>query len=255
MKVISILNSKGGVGKTTSAVEVAYQLGTVLGKRVLCIDMDPQGNFTEMLTGKLFHQGLYDLLLSESWSLKPSDILKPALSSWQNVVILPADRRLGLIEPHLASKIGKEVILRDLLKPLTTNFDYAIIDLPPTINTLTLNALACSHTYVVPTDLSEYSKSGIEAVQRLADTIVAKGLNKDLVFAGIFVTSFQKGGAIAIRAIMEEILLEFKDKLLDVKINDSVKVLESQKRHVPVGATYPENAVAKAYQRLTEVLQ
>lgn len=251
-KVVALLNQKGGVGKTTTTLECIYQAGGRLGKRCLVVDLDAQANATKMLTGQEGRPSLYDAMIDEGFDVR--SILKPATEHWPNTLVLPADSRLGVIEPHLLQKLNRERILKTLLMPIREHFDLILIDLPPTINTLTVNALVAADAYLVPSDLSQYAKAGINMVKGLADRLRDSGNNPSLEFVGIVLTSFQKGGAIAVRQLVDELTAEYGDKLLPVRIPDSVKVTESQAVRRPAGAIDPESSVAKSYEQLVGVL-
>lgn len=254
-RVISILNEKGGVGKTTTVIESAFHAGAGLNLKCLVIDLDPQANATTMLTGGQEHKlGAFDLLTDPTFKVSPISALQPAGEDWKNVCVLPADRRLGSIEVHLQSRINRDNILKRILEPLKSHFDLILIDLPPTVNALTVNALAASDGYLVPTDLSQYSRSAIRTIQDLVNLVKSNGINPALEFMGVVVTSFQKGGSIAVRQLIDDLAEEYKDKLIPTRIPDSVKVTEAQSKKRPVGLIDPDGAVSVAYRELSRCL-
>jgi len=250
-KVVSVVNRKGGVGKTTSIIEMLYQAGR-MGKKTLAVDMDAQANATKMLTGQEWDPSLYDLMIGQRKDLTLRDVLKAASADWPGTLVLPANQQLGLIEPHLLTKMNREGILKNILAPIRDAFDLILIDLPPTINQLTVNALVASDAYIVPCDVSQYARDGVRAVKETADMIRETGNNPNLDFIGIFLTSFQKGGSHAVRALVADLVEEYGDKVLQTRVPDSVKVTESQKLRRPVGAIDPEHPVAMMYAQLVE---
>ena len=252
-KIVSIVNQKGGVGKTTSLVEMLFQAGR-LGKKCLAVDLDPQSNATKMLTGEEWDPSIYDLLVGQNRTLTLADVLKPASQDWPNTIVLPASKMLGTVEPHLLTKMNRERILKTLLAPIRDAFDLILIDLPPTVNQLTVNALVASDAYIVPTDVSEYARDGVRTVKETADAVRDSGNNPNLEFIGVFFTSFQKGGAHAVRQLVQDLVDDYGVKVLPTRIPDSVKVTESQKARRPVGALDPDHAVSKAYAQLMEVI-
>lgn len=252
-RVISIVNQKGGVGKTTSLVEMLFQAGN-LGKKCLAVDLDPQSNATKMLTGEEWDPSVYDLLIGQNKALTLRDVVQPASQDWPNVIVLPASKMLGTVEPHLLTRMNRERVLKNLLAPVRDAFDLILIDLPPTVNQLTVNALVASDAYIVPTDVSEYARDGVRTVKDTADAIRESGNNPDLEFIGVFFTSFQKGGAHAVRQLVEDLVDDYGAKVLGTRVPDSVKVTESQKARRPVGALDPEHAVSRAYAQLMEVI-
>lgn len=254
-RIISILNEKGGVGKTTTVIESAFHAGSGLNLKCLVVDLDPQANATTMLTGGQEHQlGAFDLLTDANFNASPLTALQAALDDWKNVCVLPADRRLGSIEVHLQSRINRDNILKRILEPLKAHFDLILIDLPPTVNALTVNALAASDGYLVPTDLSQYSRSAIRTIQDLVNLVKSNGINPNLEFMGVVVTSFQKGGSNAVRQLIEDLTEEYKEKLIPTRIPDSVKVTEAQAKKKPVGLIDPDGSVSIAYKELSRRL-
>jgi chromosome partitioning protein len=254
-RVISILNEKGGVGKTTTVIESAFHAGSGLKLKCLVVDLDPQANATTMLTGGQEHKlGAFDLLTDGSFKTSPFTALQPAIEEWVNVCVLPADRRLGSIEVHLQARINRDNILKRILEPLKAYFDLILIDLPPTVNALTVNALAASDGYLVPTDLSQYSRAAIRTIQDLVNLVKSNGINANLEFMGVVVTSFQKGGSIAVRQLIDDLTEEYKERLIPTRIPDSVKVTEAQLKKKPVGLIDPDGAVSIAYRELSRRL-
>jgi chromosome partitioning protein len=260
-RTIAIVNEKGGVGKTTTIIELAFQLGNS-GKSVLVVDLDSQENASKMLLGKSMSEiadeetkTIFDAFLDVKNKVQLDEIIKPAIEAWQNTLVLPSDCRLATISDHLHSRLNKEHILKGILSKIKDNFDYILIDLSPLMNVLTINALVAADYYLVPTDLSVYSQKGMRTIHEVAEMIKSSGNNPDLQLLGVFVTSFQKGGSNAVRALLDELEEEYKDKFLTVKVPDSVKVIESQRQKTPVGLFAPDSNVAVAYRELSTIIQ
>jgi chromosome partitioning protein len=251
-KTVAVLNEKGGVGKTTSIVEIAYHAGSHFGKKVLVIDLDPQSNSTRMLVGNHETKSFYDLITN---SASLAEVIVPAQDNWKNTLVFTANRQLGVIENQLTQKLSREFLLRKAIDPIKDKFDLILIDLPPTTNSLTVNALVAANGFIIPTDLSDFSSGGIELVKNLAETIASGGLNPTLKFIGIFITSFQKGGSIAVRQILSDLESAHKEYILPIRIPHSVKVTESHRSKIPVGQIEEENhPVNQSYRSLTGIV-
>ena len=258
-KTISLINEKGGVGKTTSLLEAAYHLGEK-GHSILIVDLDSQENATKRILGESMDQPspdritMFDILIDQKNKHSLQDVILPADESWKNTLVLPSDCRLATIEPHLINRINREYILKNILHKIKDNFDFILIDLSPSMNILTTNALVASDYYLLPTDLSSYSQKGMRTIIEIADMLKENGINHNLEMLGTFITSFQKGNSIAVKALLEDLKEEYKEKLLPVKIPDSVKVLESQRENKPVGLCFPDCTVSSAYKNLANIL-
>ena len=250
------MNEKGGVGKTTTTLELAYQYcnnENIFGpdKSCLVIDLDAQANATKMLSGQEHIPSVFDLLVS---GVDIYSLLKPSSKEWGRIVCLPSDRRLNEIDPFLMSKLNKETLLKRALEEIKDKFDLILIDLPPSISLLMINAFVAADAYLIPSDTSQYSKEGIKMVKRVADELIKTGNNPDLEFLGIVITSFQKGNSLAIRALLEDLNQEYKEKLLTTRIPDSVKVAESQEKRIPVGALDKDCSVSNAYREISKTI-
>lgn len=252
-KVITVVNSKGGVAKTTSILECAYHAGTSLGLKCLVIDSDPQCDATKMLTGKTHQPSMYELMTERIKDVR--EIIQPATNDWPNVAVIPSSSELSLVESYISAKLmERETILKKAIKPIVNLFDLILIDLPPTLTSLTVNALTASDSYLVPTDTGRFSENSIKKVKELADYLISQGHNKSLEFIGIFTTSFQKGNSLAIRKLLEDLKEEYNEKLLPFKINDTVKILEAQSKKIAVSSLDPENSASITYKNLTNFI-
>ena len=255
-RVISILNEKGGVGKTTTVVELSFHLGSQCSNPCLIIDLDPQADATDMITGTKEHSGgIFDLLTDDKSKLTVAQFIQPGSEAWPGVFIIPADRRLAVIETHWANRVSRDTILKRVLSQVKDHFSYVVLDLPPAINNVTTNALVASDGYLIPTDISGFSKKNLGTVLELADMIRDSGLNPHLAFLGIVMTGFQKGGSLAVRKLVQDFSTLYGNKFLSVRVPDSVKVTESQHLYKPVGAIDPDGAVSRAYIELTNALR
>lgn len=184
-KIISISNQKGGVGKTTTAVNLSACLAEA-GKKVLLIDMDPQGNASSGLgvDRNETEYSTYDLLLNEcTFNQAKVD------TEYENLSVIPSDVDLAAAEMELLSAENREYVLKSQLLAYKKNYDYIIIDCPPSLNTLTLNALACADSVIIPIQCEYYA---LEGLAQLLETIelIKNRLNPRLKIDGVVFTMY-----------------------------------------------------------------
>ena len=249
-KVLSVINEKGGCGKTTTVIQIAYYLAQ--SKKVLLIDLDKQASSTIHLTGRANHKiSSYDILKSECELPIKKSVVR-ADNSWGNLLLIPADRRLTTIEQDLAGSLDRDRILRKVIQDTKDFFDYIVIDTPPVLGVETRNALIASTHYLVVTDLSEYSEIGVSNARVFADK-VKKRVNKKLKEVGVLLTGYEKANANVVREVMKN-LREEDFFLKDWVIPHSVKVLEAQRNNKALGDVFPSSIVAKVYKRFADHL-
>jgi chromosome partitioning protein len=190
-KCISLFNHKGGVGKTTTAINLAASLVRAHGKKVLVIDMDPQANATRALIGKDFdaeHLSIRHVLVRDVEKSVPlSHVL--LRSSLPELSVAPAELTLSQAEYSLFSVMQRETILREQLQPILTSFDYVFIDCPPSLGLLTLNALAAADYVLVPCETAFLSLRGMKYVLQVID-LVRERLNPSLTMLGVVATKY-----------------------------------------------------------------
>ncbi|MGL5296897.1 MAG: ParA family protein [Culicoidibacterales bacterium] len=227
MKVIAITNQKGGVGKTTSTVNLAASLG-VIGHRVLLIDMDPQGNATTGLgINKAELQSCIYTVLVDEIPLETAMVETP----FKNLFVVPATINLSGVDLELASVIGRESRLKQAIEDMTEEFDYILIDCPPSLGLLTLNALTVSNSIIVPIQAEYYA---LEGLTQLLNTIrlAQRHLNKELVIEGIVLTMVNKTNLSA--EVEEEVRNIFGKKVYQTKISRGVRLSEAPSYGKPI---------------------
>jgi len=253
-QIISVCAQKGGVGKTTSAVNLSYCLARFHNQKVLVIDLDGQGHVASSLGG-VYGDGnpsLSEIMLAD----RGRDLMEMILpSKYTNLDIAPADRQLYETENILASKIGKEFVLKDTLTATRTHYDFIIIDCPPNMGNLTLNALTTSDYLLVPTDMSRLSSSGISELFCTV-SLVSERLNRDLDILGILFTRVDGRTTRVNSAIEGELSRMFSDLILDTKISLNSDISCSQIEGKPIAFYAPNSRGSKNYQDLAkEVLE
>jgi chromosome partitioning protein len=249
-EIYAVVNQKGGVGKTTTTVNLGAFLADH-GKRVLIVDMDPQANATsgvglavEKITGSL-----YELICGEKEIL---DVLYP--TSVANLHIIPASSDLAGASVELLNVEEREYQLKKVIEPIKDSYDYILIDCPPSIGILTINALAASTKVLVPVQCEYYA---LEGLGRLMSTIemVKSEINPELELGGIVMTMYDHRTRLS-REVVEETRKHFNDKVFKTIIPRNVRISEAPSFGQPITIYAKKSEGALAYQELTkEVMQ
>lgn len=245
-KIISFTNKKGGVGKTTTAINMAAYCAD-FGKKVLLVDIDSQGNATTGLgfSKSALKKSVYNVLIEEDAA--ENNILPTQVKLLD---ILPANVDLTGAEVDLVYKRNREKILKTALDKIRDQYDYIFIDCPPSLGLLTINAWAASDSIVIPLQSEYYA---LEGVSQLMNTIamVRQHLNPRLQVEGVVITMYD-GRALIAKQITAEIKKFFKNKLYEIIIPRNVRLAEAPSHGVPITLHDPKCVGARAYKALTE---
>ncbi len=244
--IIAISNQKGGVGKTTSAVSIAAELG-LKGLRTLLVDFDPQGNATSGLGVELREAGedLFDMFFGRA-SL--SKIIRPSIIKGLDVA--PSSSDLVGVEIELGKTPGRELILKSELSLLRESYDYVIIDCPPSSGLLTLNALGAAELVLIPLQAEYYALEGISAISRTID-FVKQTFNPGLGVLGVFMTMFDSRTNLSVQ-VENEARQFFGAGMFQTKIPRNIKLSECPSHSKPICLYDNSSAGAKAYAALTD---
>lgn len=245
-RVVSISNQKGGVGKTTSAINLSSQLA-LMGRRVLLVDFDPQGSATSGIGVQVPEEGKdsYDMFFGR---ISLADIIVP--TQIKGLDVAPSSRDLVGIEIELGKTPGRELILRSQLNLLRTAYDYVFIDCPPSSGLLSLNALGASDSILIPLQAEYYALEGISALMNTFE-FVRQTFNPGLSLLGVFLTMFDARTNLS-NQVDSEARSYFKDIMFETRIPRNVKLSECPSHGIPICLYDAESAGAKAYARLSE---
>ncbi len=251
-KIISLVNQKGGVGKTTSSINLSASLGK-LGKKTLLIDLDPQGNAT---TGLGINKGeiaysVYDVLTEKCNITKA--IIK---TKFKNLSILPATINLAGIDIELVEKtyqdntFKKNEQLKNALKEVSNKYDYIIIDCPPSLGLLTTNALVSSNSVIIPVQCEFFA---LEGITQLLNTIIMTQtrLNPSLKIEGVLLTLLDSRTVLGLE-VVEEVRKFFKEKVFNTIIPRLIRLVEAPSHGEPIIEYDPLSRAAEAYLNLAK---
>jgi len=247
-KVISIANQKGGVGKTTCSINLGGALAE-RGYRVLCVDMDPQANMTVGLGISLsdVRHSMADVLSEERIALDEIVRATETPGLW----IVPATLELASTEVGLFTAIGREMVLRDALDGwVERQFDVVIIDCPPTLGLLTINALVASSRVIIPVQTQYYAIKGLTALIKVINTIKLK-LNHDLEVLGLLPTFFD-GRTVLAREMLANLRELGDHRVFNTMIKNTVKLGEAPLTGRPVTEYATNSAAARAFRDLAQ---
>ena len=249
MVIIAVTNQKGGIGKSTTAHQIGAGLSIIKGKKVLLIDLDPQANLTIATGAKMAIPNAYDVITRKAEAKETIQPIKNKLD------IIPATDRLSKVAVELTRQ-GKEFRLKEALSPVTSDYDVIVIDTPPALGILTINALTVADKLIIPAQADLFSNMAIKA---LASTIeaVKEHANPDLMVEGILLTRYQS------RSILTQEMTEVIDKtaqmlmtkVFKARIREAIAVKEAQAMHDDIFTYSPKSKVAADYKNFLAELE
>ena len=245
-RIIAIANQKGGVGKTTTSINLSASLAE-LGKKVLTIDMDPQGNTTSGLgiDKNQVENTVYELLLEE---VSTDECIYTSVT--EGLDVIASNINLSGAEVELISIENKEFLLKEKINLLRDNYDYIVIDCPPSLNLLTINAMTTSDTVLVPIQCEYYA---LEGLSQLIHTIelIKERLNPDLEIEGVVFTMYDARTNLSLQ-VVENVKENLQQNIYKTIIPRNIRLAEAPSYGMPINLYDPKSTGASAYQRLAD---
>jgi chromosome partitioning protein len=243
-KIVVFANQKGGVGKTTSAVNLGAYLAEA-SRRVLLVDFDPQANSSSSLGADSSRPGIYEMLVKR---LRPQEVIQE--TSVPGLYIIPSSIDLTGATVELIDAPGRESVLKGSLETLKPHFDYLFVDCPPSLGLLTLNGLVAADSVIIPLQCEYFAMEGLS---KLLKTIkrVQERLNPSLKIGGILFTMYDSRTRLA-HEVVKEVTGYFKDKVFRTIIPRNVRLSEAPSFAKPISQYDPECIGARSYRRLAE---
>jgi len=245
-RVIALANQKGGVGKSTTAVNVSAYLGHY-GFKTLMIDLDPQSNSTSGLgiSPDSERNCVYDILISD---VNPEEVILG--TPYHNLKVIPSSIQLAGAEVELVTRLKREFRLKEAISKIEDSYDFMIIDCPPALGLLTINALTAASEVIIPIQCEYYA---LEGLGQLINTIelVKENLNEDLIVAGVVMTMYDSRTKLS-GQVIEEVKKHFSEKVYEAIIPRNVRLSEAPSYGKPIMLYNPECKGALAYKSLTE---
>lgn len=248
-KTIAIANQKGGVGKTTTAINLSACLAE-MGNTVLVVDIDPQGNTTSGLgvNKKKIKHSIYEMLVGES---KFEETVLPCVVD--RVWVLPSDVELAAAEIELIGVGEKEYLLKQMIDPVRDKYDFIIIDCPPSLNTLTVNAMTTANTILVPIQCEYYALEGLAQLVHTID-LVQKRLNPELEIEGIVFTMYDSRTNLSVQ-VVDNVQKNLKEYIYKTMIPRNVRLAEAPSHGLPINIYDPKSAGAESYRQLAKEVE
>lgn len=245
-KTIAVVNQKGGVAKTTTAINLSAFLAD-MGKNILLIDCDPQGNATSGmgLNRREIENCIYDVLIN---SVPAEAVIQK--TNYPRLDILPATIQLAGAEIELVSAISRETKLKRALKPVKAKYDFTFLDCPPSLGLLTLNALTAADSIIIPLQCEYYALEGVSQLMSTFD-LVKKHLNPELEIEGVLLTMFDARTNLSLQ-VVEETKEYFSGKVYEAIIPRNVRLSEAPSHGLPVLYYDAKSKGAEIYLQLAE---